>query len=124
MKLAGIYPYVALLIIAFISALIMLKLRTQSEKQPPEPWVRAYAYAYEKDSGIKLPGVVALKAFKAWDEEEIVFVDFGFNGTLDGVRIPYKSGEAIDPNSPDWEMWLERYYKVRDWATTGEKPQL
>ncbi len=123
MDKSGLYPYVAVFSIALFVVFIVIPIFSNLRiPESPETWVRAYAY--EKDWDIGLPGAVSIKAFRAWDEVEIVFVDFGFDGTLNEVRIPYKNGEAIDPNSPDWNMWLERYEKVREWATTGKKPDL
>lgn len=93
-----------------------------STQQLSNPWINACAYEKTWEEG--MPGAVSLKIFRAWNEVEIVFVDYGFDGTLNEVRIPNKNGEAIHPNSPDWNMWLERYEKVREWATTGKKPEI
>ena len=116
------YLYLVVILVFVAWALAVIIPGSILRIEPSEPWICVYAYEKTWDDGML--GAISLKIFRAWGEVEIVFVDFGFNGTLDEVRIPHKQLKEIDPDSPDWNIWLERYEKVREWATTGKKPEL
>ncbi len=81
---------------------------------PTEPEVRVYVNL-ESDEN---PGGIVFETRRFWNKKTI-FLDSGFDGTLNEIRIPYED-KIIDPN----ELWIERYYQVRQWATTGEKPNI
>ncbi|KPJ54846.1 hypothetical protein AMJ47_03305 [Parcubacteria bacterium DG_72] len=60
-------------------------------------------------------------------KEDIDFRDYGFDGTLDYVSYydqEDKKKHEVDPNMPEWNLWVEHYLQVRQKATIGKKPEL
>ena len=114
LKKIGIFFLVTFCFIVLI-VLISHFLNILVEDQPS--WVKVNAW--EKTGND--PGGIFFHVINHWGKGEVILVDHGYDGTIDKVKIVGCS-QGFDPNSPNWEMWVERYYEARLWATTGKPP--
>ncbi|PIR71920.1 MAG: hypothetical protein COU42_03075 [Candidatus Nealsonbacteria bacterium CG10_big_fil_rev_8_21_14_0_10_36_24] len=69
-----------------------------------------------EDSNI--PGGITFQVSNYWGYSCISLIDYGFDGTLD--RMTAGNNYQIDPNSPDWDIWVKRYLEIRAQATKGK----
>lgn len=112
-------------VVIFLVAVVLLGIRgclNAFNRPINKEWVLAYAMSYDDGIG-NLPGSVCLHHHERSGRKTTYFTDNGFDGVLDHVRVDILGrggkNERFDPNSPDWDEWVEKYHKVRQLATSG-----
>ena len=65
------------------------------------------------------PGGIKFDLENRWGLHRCKFWS-GFDGKLEHVET---DGKAVDPNGPDWPVWLQRFEELKLEATTGESPE-
>jgi len=62
------------------------------------------------------PSRINFRVYGKWHNKINTFEDHGFNGTLDRVKFIDVLDKTyhLDPNSPDWKIWQQRYIEIRN----------
>ncbi len=125
MKLANVYPVIAVIVISVCAATFIHFIFVPEFKQPKLPDIRVSVSRGNPEED-KL-GEMTVTTHNRWGKNRVVvFHDYGFNGKnycFDGILDAVDDPEGLKYGHTDRKTWEERFSEVLKEYITGKRPK-